>query len=106
MKKAFLILLFAVSTFFLAAILINRAAAFLLKKQLSIIFKGSEVSIGSCRLNPVRHLSLFDVSIKNKNACSFLVKEARAEYGIFSILKGKILKFSLKGANIFFNLPQ
>ncbi len=106
MKKAFLILLFIVFTIFLAAILINPAVTFLFKKQLSSIFKGSEVSIGSCRLNPAKQLSLFEISIKNKQAYTFLIKEAKAEYSIFSIFKGEILKFSLKDAKIYINLPQ
>jgi len=106
MKKLFFILL-AVSFFiFLSSIFINSAIIFLAKKQLNTIFKGSEVAIGSCRLNPVKQLSLFEVSIKNKQGYDFLIKEARAEYSIFSIFKSKILKFSLRDAKIYINLPQ
>ena len=106
MKKAFLIFLVTVFTIFLAAIIINSAVKFLLKKQLSTIFKDSEVSIGSSYSNPIKQLSLFDVSIKKKQAYDFLIKEAKVEYSLFSIFKGEILKFSLKDANIYFNLPQ
>ncbi|MCX5656685.1 MAG: YdbH domain-containing protein, partial [Candidatus Omnitrophica bacterium] len=88
MKKVFLILLLII---LLAVILINPAATFLLKKQLNTIFKGSEISIGSCHLSPAKQLSLFDVSIKNKKGYIF---------------KREILKFSLNGADIYFNLPQ
>jgi hypothetical protein len=106
MKKLFFILL-AVSFFiFLSSIFINSAIIFLAKRQLNTIFKGSKVTIGSCRLNPVKQLSLFEISIKNKQAYDFLIKEAKVEYSLFSIFKGEILKFSLKGANIYFNLPQ
>lgn len=106
MKKVFFILL-AVSFFiFLISLLINPAIIFLAKKQLKTVFKGSDVSIGSCRLNLARQLSFFDVSIKKKPAYDFLVKQARAEYSFSSIFKGEILKFSLKAAKISINLPQ
>jgi hypothetical protein len=106
MKKVFFILL-AVSIFiFLASILINPAIIFLVKRQLNTIFKGSEVSIGSCRLNPARQLSFFDVSIKKKGGYDFLVKQVRAEYSLSSIFKSEILKFSLREAKIYINLPQ
>jgi len=99
--------LLAVSIFiFLASILINPAIIFLVKRQLNTIFKGSEVSIGSCRLNPARQLSFFDVSIKKKGGYDFLVKQVRAEYSLSSIFKSEILKFSLREAKIYINLPQ
>jgi hypothetical protein len=106
MKKLFFILLTVSFFIFLSSIFINSAIIFLAKRQLNTIFKGSEVTIGSCRLNPVKQLSLFEISIKNKQAYDFLIKEARAEYSLFSIFKSKILKFSLKDAKIYINLPQ
>jgi Dicarboxylate transport len=106
MKKILLILLLTVFAVFLAAILIDPVVTFVLKKQLSIIFKESEVSIGSCHLNPGKQLSVFDVSIKNKQAYDFLIKQVRAEFSPFSIFKRGILKVSLKNAKIYINLPQ
>jgi len=106
MKKLFFILLAVSFSIFFSAILINPAIIFLAKRQLNTIFKGSEVAIGSCRLNPVKQFSLFEISIKNKQAYSLLVAEARVEYSLFSILKGKIGKFSVKDAKINIDLPQ
>ncbi len=106
MKKLFFILLAVAFFIFLVSVLINPAIIFLAKRQLKTVFKGSDVSIGSCRLNLAKQLSFFDVSIKNKPAYDFLVKQARAEYSLSSIFKGEILKFSLKAAKIAINLPQ
>lgn len=106
MKKVFCILLAVAFFIFLVSILINPVIIFFAKKQLKTIFKGSDVSIGSCRLNPARQLSFFDLSIKKKPAYDFLVKQARAEYSFSSIFKGEILKFSLQEAKIAINLPQ
>jgi len=105
MKKVFFILWAVFFLFFLSAILINPAIIFLVERQLGAICKGSEVSIGSCRLNLTRQLSFADVRIKNQ-AYDFLVKEAKAQYSLSSIFKGEILRFSLKDAKIYINLPQ
>ena len=106
MKKLPFILLAVTFFIFLSSIFINSAIIFFAKRQLHTIFKESQVSIDSCRLNPVKQLSLFEVSIKNKQAYDFLIKEARAEYSFFSIFKSQILKFSLKDAKIYIDLPQ
>lgn len=106
MKKAFLILLCTSLVILLTALLINPAVTFVAKRQLKAIFKESDVSIGSCYLNPVRQLSLYDISITHKKAYAFLVKEARVEYRISSILRGEIPKVSLKDATISITLPQ
>lgn len=108
MRKTKLLFIITAVVFFLflTMIFINPIIIFFAKRQLSSVFKGSEVSIGSCRLVALRQLSLFDVGIKNKQVYDFLVKEARAEYSIFSIFKGEVIKFFLKDAKMYINLPQ
>jgi hypothetical protein len=95
MKKTIVILLCVVFACGFAALGIKPAVLFLVKKQIRAILKGSEVSIGSCNLDPLKRFSLYDISIKNHDTYTVLVKEATAEYSIGSILRGEIERLAI-----------
>lgn len=78
----------------------------LVKKQLEKIFVESTVSIGGCSLKPTQSFRFSNLEIKRQPAYSLKVKEAGIRYDLFSLLKGRLLKFYLKDATVSLNLPR
>jgi len=91
---------------FAISIFIRPAIIFLAKKQITQVFINSTVTVKNCDLRPLHLLSLSDIEIKNGQIYDIKIKEAGIQYSPFSIIKGKILKFSLKDSKVTINLGE
>ena len=106
MKRIIYILVIIFILTLAAAVSLKPLILFLAKRQLSNIFVGSRVDIGACDLQPLRRVSLKEIHISRRETYDFKVKEAAAEYSIFSLLRGNIRNVSLSDAAIEINLMQ
>lgn len=78
----------------------------LVKKQLTIFFTGSTVTVKSCILYPTHLLRLSGIEVKKKPVYNLKIKAAEIQYNLFFLFKGAILKLFVKEALIKINLPK
>jgi len=100
MKYKFVIIFILCILVFFTFISIKPIIIFLVKGQIEKVFIDSKVSIGSCDLSPLRQLTLSDIEIKKIPIYDFKVQKAIIQFRPSSIIKGRLLKFSLSDANI------
>ena len=103
-----LVYLLVVILILAAAVAVSTGPAILwiAQKELGKIFVGGEVSIGESQISPLRQISLFDIGIKRKGIYDFKIAEISADYNLTSILRGTVLKVTLKEAEVEVNLPK
>lgn len=75
------------------------------KKQLESIFVQSEVSIRSSSFNLARRVILYDIQIKRPGEYGIKIKEAGAEYNLFSIFTAGVAKLFLKDITVAVDSP-
>jgi hypothetical protein len=76
------------------------------KAQLRKIFRDSAITVGKCALKPSGSLILSGIEIKNPEAYSFIIEEARARFSLFSLLGGKIPQVDIHAVTARINTPQ
>jgi len=106
MKRLIFILIGSFIAVSIISLFIKPTIIFLAKKQLAKVFIDSTVTIKNCGLRPLHLLSLSDIEIKNGQIYDIKIKEAGIEYSPLSIIKGNILKFSLKETQVTINLGE
>ncbi len=62
----------------------------LTKRQLASVFKGSSVTVGQCKLDPFRFLSLKTLSIKHPSSYKITVDEIRVLFSLPALSKGTL----------------
>ena len=106
MKRLIFILIGSFIAVSIISLFIKPTIIFLAKKQLAKVFINSTVTIKNCGLRPLHLLSLSDIEIKNGQIYDIKIKEVSIQYSPSSIIKGKILKFSLKDPKVTINLGE
>jgi len=106
MKRLIFILIGSFIAVSIVSIFIKPTIIFLAKKQLTKVFIDSTVTVKNCNLRPLSLLSLSDIEIKKEQAYNIKIKEVGIEYTPLSIIKGNILKFSLKEAQATIDLGK
>jgi len=106
MKRLIFILIGSFVAVSVVSIFIKPTIIFLAKKQLTKVFIDSTVTVKNCDLRPLRLLSLSDIEIKKEQTYNIKIKEVGIQFSPLSIIKGNILKFSLKEAQVTINLGK
>ena len=104
MKRLIFILIGSFIAVSIISLFIKPTIIFLAKKQLTKVFIDSTVTVKNCNLRPLRLLSLSDIEIKREQIYDIKIKEVSIQYTPLSIIRGNILKISLKDSQIAINL--
>ncbi|MCX5713706.1 MAG: YdbH domain-containing protein [Candidatus Omnitrophica bacterium] len=86
--------------------LLGPLAVCIVKSQLKNVFVGSQVSIGSCKFNPLSSLRFLNIDIAREPLYDFKLGEANIHYSPGSIIRGRILAIDLRKAKVALNLKD
>ena len=106
MKRLIFILIGSFIAVSIISLFIKPTIIFLAKKQLTKVFLDTTVNVKNCNLKPLHSLSLSDIEIQKGGIYDIKIKEVSIQYSPSSIIKGKILKFSLKEPKVTINLGE
>jgi hypothetical protein len=106
MKRALHILLIIFILVAITAICLRPVILFLVQQQLKGVFIHSKVSIKSCNINPLKALKLSDIQIAKADTYDIKISEVQVEFSPSSLLRRRILKFSLRNVAVVVDLGK
>lgn len=104
MKRLFYVFLIVISVVLFVHFLIEPVTVAVVKKKVREVFAQSRVSVKGCEVNLLKGLTFSDIEITRGAVYDFKVRKLKISYSIPDIVKGKISKVSLEGADIKVNM--